>query len=92
MNVYLGEHYEEFIRKQVATGKYASAAEVMREALRDLETKKQHARVRELIEEARVDVANGNVVEMTPDFWEKIEQESDNDERLGIPIPDHVKY
>ena len=34
MNIYLGKHFEEFIRKQVESGRYANASEVVREALR----------------------------------------------------------
>ena len=34
MNIYLGKHFEEFIRKQVDSGRYANASEVVREALR----------------------------------------------------------
>ena len=30
----LGEHFETFVRKQVETGRYASASEVVRDALR----------------------------------------------------------
>ncbi len=47
MNIYLGEHFEKFIREQVATGRYANASEVVREALRDLQeyAKSHEARV-----------------------------------------------
>ena len=37
MNIYLGDHFETFIREQVATGRYANASEVVREAMRQLE-------------------------------------------------------
>lgn len=32
----LGKHWEEFIRKEVASGRYASASDVMRDGLRAL--------------------------------------------------------
>jgi len=35
----LGPHWEEFIRREVATGRYASASEVVRAALREYEDK-----------------------------------------------------
>lgn len=92
MNVYLGEHYEEFIRKQVATGKYASAAEVIRDALREKEQKLNHEYVRDLLAEAIDDVNHGRVYKMAPDFWDHVERDADEDERNGVPIPDHVKY
>lgn len=36
----LGEHWETFIRKEIATGRYSSASEVVRDALRTLEERK----------------------------------------------------
>lgn len=33
----LGEHWETFIKKQIANGRYGSASEVVRDALRDME-------------------------------------------------------
>jgi antitoxin ParD1/3/4 len=37
----IGEHFEQFVQDQVGTGQYASASEVVRDALRLLEERKQ---------------------------------------------------
>ena len=36
----LGEHWEMFIRNEIASGRYGSASEVVRDALRTLEERK----------------------------------------------------
>jgi antitoxin ParD1/3/4 len=36
----LGEHWEKFIKNEIASGRYASASEVVRDALRALEERK----------------------------------------------------
>lgn len=53
----VGNHFEQFIRQKVETGRYASASELVREALRLLETRE---RLREIeIEEYREKIRAG---------------------------------
>ena len=40
MSITLGEHWEAFIRSEVSSGRYGTASEVIRDALRGLEEKK----------------------------------------------------
>jgi antitoxin ParD1/3/4 len=49
----LGEHWETFIRKEIATGRYGSASEVVRDALRTLEERKAK------LEALRIHLAQG---------------------------------
>jgi antitoxin ParD1/3/4 len=66
MNIYLGKHFEEFIRKQVESGRYANASEVVREALRlyeDNEVKLE--RLRAKIAEAEASLDRGEGIEIT---------------------------
>jgi antitoxin ParD1/3/4 len=65
MNIYLGEHFEKFIRDQVATGRYANASEVVREALRALEDEEdKHAQLREAIQLGIDDFEAGRVIKV----------------------------
>jgi len=88
MNVYLGEHYEEYLRKQVASGRYTSAAEVMRDALRDHENKAKIENLRRHIAEAQAEYDRGEGKPLTAEFWVQLEKELDEEERLGWPNAD----
>jgi antitoxin ParD1/3/4 len=57
----IGEHFERFIRQQVDGGRYASASEVVRDALRLLEEGEQRRAValKALRDEVRKGVASG---------------------------------
>lgn len=57
----LGDHFEHFIRQQVEGGRYASASEVVRDALRLLEAEEQRraATLETLRAEVRKGLASG---------------------------------
>jgi antitoxin ParD1/3/4 len=92
MNVYLGEHYEEFLKKKVAEGRFTSVSEVIRDALRFYERKEYDEYVHRLVAEAIDDVNNGRVYEVTPEFWEELDRDIDAAIEQDLPIPEHVKY
>ena len=60
----LGKHWEDFIRKEVANGRYGSASEVVRDALRTLEEHKARQQaLRAHLAEGAAQSARGEYVE-----------------------------
>ncbi|QXP85472.1 type II toxin-antitoxin system ParD family antitoxin [Methylococcus sp. Mc7] len=53
----IGSHFEQFIRQQVQSGRYTSASEVVREALRLLESRERLRRIE--LEEYRSKIRDG---------------------------------
>ncbi|MEG3148426.1 type II toxin-antitoxin system ParD family antitoxin [Sphingomonas sp. ZT3P38] len=60
----LGEHWEVFIRKEVGSGRYGSASEVVRDALRALEEQKMR------LDTLRLHLAQGAAQARNGDFVE----------------------
>jgi antitoxin ParD1/3/4 len=85
MNIYLGDHYEEYLKKQIATGRFTSAAEVMRDALRDHESKNELKELHRQLAEAQAEYDRGEFIEWSPAVMKEIDAELDEEERLGWP-------
>ena len=60
----LGEHWEVFIKNEIATGRYGSASEVVRDALRGLEERKSK------LEALRAHLAEGAAQDARGEFVE----------------------
>lgn len=91
MTLTLPPHLEAFVRERVESGRYADGAAVIDEALRLLEDHEKIERLRALIAEAEAEVARGELIAWTPDLFERLKREADEDNLNGVPIPDHVK-
>lgn len=62
----LGEHWEVFIRNEVASGRYGSASEVVRDALRTLEERKTKLNaLRTHLAEGAAQAARGEFVDQS---------------------------
>jgi antitoxin ParD1/3/4 len=53
----IGPHFEDFVRRQVRSGRFASASEVMREGLRLMEAREQEREAR--LASLRSEIAHG---------------------------------
>ena len=62
-SVALGEHFEKFVTAQVSSGRYRSASEVMRDALRILEEQIRH---RDAVIAALIDGEQSGISDRTP--------------------------
>ncbi len=63
-SIALGDHFDNFIADLVASGRYRSASEVMRDALRLLEERTQH---RNALVAALIEGEESGVSERTPE-------------------------
>lgn len=89
-SVSLGEHFAGFVDKQVESGRYGSASDVLRAGLRMLEAEEQQlAWLRAKMAEAEAQVNAGQVHEDSEQFWIDLDREVDDRLRRGEkPDPD----
>jgi antitoxin ParD1/3/4 len=89
-SVSLGDHFTAFIDQQVGSGRYATASDVVRAALRLLEREQQMNWLRGKIAEADADYRAGNVIEVDDRFWDDLEQEVSDRAARGEKPSDEV--
>ena len=94
MNIYLGKHFEELIRKQVETGRYANASEVVREALRQYEVNEDNlARLRARIDDGLASLERGEGIDITDldTYFENLKGRIVARAEKGQALPVHAK-
>ena len=76
-SVALGEHFDRFVAGQVASGRYRSASEVMRDALRLLEeqNRRRDAVVAALIDGEQSGISNRTAEEIRADVRRELRQD-----------------
>ena len=87
MTVTLTPDAAALIQKKVESGPYASADEVIHEALRLLDERDALARLRAAIAVGDEDMERGNVVDWTSDFLEQLNEE----DRVGTAVKADVR-
>ena len=81
----LGSHWETFIRNEVASGRYSSASEVVRDALRELEERRTRMEaLRTHLAAGEREARSGNFVD---DF--SMDEVIRNLDRDGTDLPDN---
>ncbi|MCP9767168.1 type II toxin-antitoxin system ParD family antitoxin [Lacihabitans sp. LS3-19] len=92
--VNLGKPYEEFIQQLVSSGYYASASEVLRDALRskmEENEKWKSFKLKQLVQAGLDDVAAGRVVPFDEKLMNKAFENAIQNSKNAKIIPDHLK-
>ena len=89
MNVSLTPQLEAMIRQRVESGRYNSASEVVREALRLLEERDRLEHLRSLIAVGVAEAERGELIDFTPELMDQIARRAKERIRRGeAPDPD----
>ena len=89
MNVSLTPQLESMIQQRVASGRYADASDVVREALRLLDNNERLQHVRGLLAVGLEQERQGHLIDFTPELEAEIDRRADERfERGELPSPD----
>jgi antitoxin ParD1/3/4 len=73
MNISLPDKLKEFVDEQVASGRYSSVSEYVRNLIRDDETRKAQEKLESLLMEG---IQSSGSSKMTPQDWDEIRREA----------------
>ena len=72
MNISLPDPMKDFVDHQVASGRYSSASEYVRELIREDERRRAEEKLEALLLEG---LNSGDPIEITPEYWERKRQQ-----------------
>jgi antitoxin ParD1/3/4 len=73
MNISLPDQLKDFVDEQVASGRYSSVSEYVRELIRDYEKRRAQERLETLLLQG---IRSGDATEMTRKDWQEIRREA----------------
>jgi putative addiction module CopG family antidote len=87
----LGKPYEDYIQKMVNSGYFASASEVIRDALRIKMDKPATKTLSQLVQEGQDDLDAGHLHTYDSNFWETVNRKVEENIKNGVPVPGHLR-
>jgi antitoxin ParD1/3/4 len=72
MNISLPDPMKDFVDHQVASGRYSSASEYVRELIREDEKRTAQEKLEAILLEG---LNSGDPIEITPEYWERKRQQ-----------------
>jgi antitoxin ParD1/3/4 len=88
MNVNLTPQLEEMVRRNVESGAYSNASEVVREALRLLDRHDRSQRLQAALDVGLREIERGETHVWTKNSMAELIREADEEDRLGLSIRD----
>lgn len=92
MQVEVDIHLEELIREKVESGRFHSPGDVVRDAVLQLDERDRRLqRLQAEVALGLAQVEEGNLIDLTPELWDELERQADEDMRSGKPVKDAVR-
>lgn len=90
MNVSLTPELEALVHQKVKSGLYSTASEVVRDALRQMEYRDRLNRLQVALAPGISEADRNEGVELTPEVWDAIDRDAEEEERQGVPLDPDV--
>ncbi|MGR3318587.1 MAG: type II toxin-antitoxin system ParD family antitoxin [Candidatus Anammoxibacter sp.] len=94
MHLNLGDPYEKFIQREIKAGLYSNATELIRDALRRMQEKKESRRIEHihaLIAEGESQIKQGLGIPYKDDFMDNAMKRAIDNHKTGKPVKDEIK-